>query len=268
MQAETEVRDGSVPPILLEQYHPWLAWSYIDDDSEATHNRYCDDCSRSMFARAQGTSITEDEVFARILHPNRDCPWPDDIDIDFDHHRPDSQNLAAPPEDSSTSGVSTIVQEDYRPEEEDFSPQEEEENDDDDDDDNDEDDDDDDSGDDDSGDDDSGDDDSGDDDSGDDDSGDDDSGDDDDEPRRLAYRPSAQSNWPTLSEDPDNTHPGAWPYYDHEHAAIEPTIEHGHFYGDARPNIPVGYDFNAGLGLNYHAEGRYFVDRHGNRIWQ
>ena len=184
--------------------------------------------------------MSDQEVADGIARINRDCPQLDRIVIDFNYRRLDNQSLAAPRHDSSSSGASTTRQEDYRPEEEDFSPQEEDDDDVDD--------------------------------------NNDDDDDDDEEGLSPTERWRApQSSFPILHENPDETHAGAWPYYDHEYAAIQPTMEHGHFYGDqfendwvpdARYNIPVGYAFIEGLGLEYHAEEGYFEDQNGNRIWQ
>lgn len=186
-----------------------------------------------MNRRAEGAGMFIEEYIYHILaHENPSCPEEDAVEIDFDARLPTEHNLAPPPgHDSASSGVSTVVQDDYIAEGANISPEEE---------------------------------------------------DDDDNDDEQGVSPTERwhaplSNFPVLHEDPDETHAGAWHDYDHEYAAIQPTMEPGHFYGDqfenawvpdARANIPVGYNFNEGLGLEYHAGGGYFEDRYGNRTRQ
>ncbi len=82
-------------------------------------------------------------------------------------------------------------------------------------------------------------------------------------------------NFPTLHENTGMSHPGAWPYYDPEYAALGPSMEPGYFYGDQHEmpwsgyfhdNIPVGYDFNEARGHEFDEDEGILRHRDGNVV--
>ena len=132
IQAQIEVSEMQMPPLLRARDEPWWAWSYIDDDASAIHSGLCPECTNTYINRARGTGMTEQhvqETIADAWSPDPD-DYPRRIVIDHDRLPPHQEALAPPPveHDSSSSGPSTIVQDDYLAQAEDISPIEEVDN--------------------------------------------------------------------------------------------------------------------------------------------